>query len=173
MSNFLPLAVYLSVNHFSVFGSNLPKIGLRIFYRYRTQAQEYAGNGRCLPAGPLREPLDRLSAIDFLVVNGGEVSALAPDINTALGNDDQCFQMSLKVDELVSLVSGSENRVINDLSPDRQGQPVDQQVYGVAGIGNHLGSQQVIQEQVGGLGMGCITGNIEVVEPEHGAFGGG
>lgn len=28
------------------------------------------GNGLCLPAGPLRESLDRLNTIDFLVVNG-------------------------------------------------------------------------------------------------------
>ncbi|MBB3191584.1 tetraacyldisaccharide 4'-kinase [Halomonas cerina] len=28
------------------------------------------GNGRCLPAGPLREPLSRLAAVDAVVVNG-------------------------------------------------------------------------------------------------------
>ncbi|MEX1826999.1 tetraacyldisaccharide 4'-kinase [Luteibacter sp. CQ10] len=29
------------------------------------------GNGRLLPAGPLREPASRLAAVDFVVVNGG------------------------------------------------------------------------------------------------------
>ncbi len=30
------------------------------------------GNGRCLPAGPLREPSSRLSSVDLMVVSGGE-----------------------------------------------------------------------------------------------------
>lgn len=32
------------------------------------------GNGRLLPAGPLREPLSRLETVDYLVSNGGEPS---------------------------------------------------------------------------------------------------
>jgi tetraacyldisaccharide 4'-kinase len=30
------------------------------------------GNGRLLPAGPLREPVERLSSVDFVICNGGE-----------------------------------------------------------------------------------------------------
>jgi len=33
------------------------------------------GNGRCLPAGPLREPPGRLHEVDFVVVNGGQARA--------------------------------------------------------------------------------------------------
>ncbi len=31
------------------------------------------GNRWCLPAGPLREPISRLDAVDFIVTNGGEI----------------------------------------------------------------------------------------------------
>lgn len=33
------------------------------------------GNGRMLPAGPLREPVSRLQAVDAVVVNGGDIAA--------------------------------------------------------------------------------------------------
>lgn len=38
------------------------------------------GNGLLLPAGPLREPLDRLEQVDYIVVNG-ESSAVSPELD--------------------------------------------------------------------------------------------
>jgi tetraacyldisaccharide 4'-kinase len=50
------------------------------------------GNGRLLPAGPLREPVARAATVDLVVVNGGEARpgelpmALAPRAVVALGS---------------------------------------------------------------------------------------
>ncbi|MDN5848731.1 MAG: tetraacyldisaccharide 4'-kinase [Nitrococcus sp.] len=38
-------------------------------------AERGVGNGHCLPAGPLREPLSRLRRVDLVLGNGGAVSA--------------------------------------------------------------------------------------------------
>jgi tetraacyldisaccharide 4'-kinase len=42
------------------------------------------GNGRMLPAGPLREPVSRLKSVDAVVVNGGDAAtgqyAMRPDV---------------------------------------------------------------------------------------------
>lgn len=58
------------------------------------------GNRRCLPAGPLREPLHRLSTIDFLVIKGAALSSatrqefsMQYDIKTLKNlSDEQCTQ---------------------------------------------------------------------------------
>jgi len=53
------------------------------------------GNGYCLPAGPLREPINRLESVDMVIVNG-EKSA------------DHEFSMQLLGDVAVNLVSGEQ-----------------------------------------------------------------
>ena len=73
------------------------------------------GNGRCLPAGPLREPPQRLREVDAIVVNGGEWGHAG------------VFRASVAV----SGVRQTETGVMRSLS-DFAGQ----RVHGVAGIGH-------------------------------------
>jgi tetraacyldisaccharide 4'-kinase len=46
------------------------------------------GNGRLLPAGPLREPLQRISEVDFRICNGGE--AITGEISMRLRGGSVC-----------------------------------------------------------------------------------
>lgn len=74
------------------------------------------GNRRCLPAGPLREPVERLNSIDALLYNG-----------TADDREDG-FGFVLKPTALVNLRSG-ERQALNYF-------PAGQALHAVAGIGN-------------------------------------
>ena len=74
------------------------------------------GNRRCLPAGPLREPVERLRSVDALLHNG------------ASADREDGFGFQLKPSALVNLVTG-ERRPVDHFSRG-------QQVHAVAGIGN-------------------------------------
>ena len=76
------------------------------------------GNGRLIPAGPLREPTERLSSVDHVIING-ESDCLPGDI------DAQC--MSLVPGLLKSMVDGEGWRLA---------QFTGCTVNAVAGIGN-------------------------------------
>lgn len=71
------------------------------------------GNGYCLPSGPLREPVSRLSSVDFVVTNG-----LAMRLE---------YPMKLQGLHAVNLVSG-EKRLLSEFS--------NTTVHAVAAIGN-------------------------------------
>jgi tetraacyldisaccharide 4'-kinase len=74
------------------------------------------GNRRCLPAGPLREPLERLAAVDACLVNG------------AVDDAEAGYAFNLRPAALVNLASGARCP-LDSLPPG-------QAVHAVAGIGN-------------------------------------
>lgn len=74
------------------------------------------GNGRCLPAGPLREPAERLGEVDAVLCNGAAADA------------DQSYALQLRPSALVNLRSG-ERVGLDHFS-------AGQQLHAVAGIGN-------------------------------------
>ncbi|MGE7957802.1 tetraacyldisaccharide 4'-kinase [Pseudomonas sp. NPDC089530] len=74
------------------------------------------GNRRCLPAGPLREPVERLQSVDAVLFNG------------ASEDREEGFAFRLAPTALVNLQSG-ERRGLEHFAPG-------QALHAVAGIGN-------------------------------------
>jgi len=74
------------------------------------------GNRHCLPAGPLREPVERLQSVDALLYNG------------ASADRDDGYAFTLQPSALVNLLSGERQPVDHF--------PAGQALHAVAGIGN-------------------------------------
>ncbi|MGZ5031498.1 MAG: tetraacyldisaccharide 4'-kinase, partial [Methylobacter sp.] len=72
------------------------------------------GNGYCLPAGPLREPRERLQNVDFIVVNGEK-------------SEDNEFSMQITGNTAVNLATGAQK-------PLQEFNAID--CHALAGIGN-------------------------------------
>lgn len=82
------------------------------------------GNGRMLPAGPLREPVRRLRGVDHIVVNG-DAEAMANRIGASFRSN--MTGMRLVPSALVNLATGERR------SPDAL---VTERCAAIAGIGN-------------------------------------
>jgi tetraacyldisaccharide 4'-kinase len=72
------------------------------------------GNGYCLPAGPLREPVERLHSVDFIVTNG-----------SALGENE--FTLRVQATHAINLSTGAK-KALHEFSATP--------VHALAGIGN-------------------------------------
>lgn len=79
------------------------------------------GNGACLPAGPLREPAQRLAEVDFILVNGGDWQP------PALATGTPWARFALRVGALRRLGDGAPAGALSALAGQR--------VHAVAGIG--------------------------------------
>lgn len=88
------------------------------------------GNGHCLPAGPLREPVKRLKTVDFIVNNGGPVCGE--------------WEMTLKADKIYAVANPSQILLATGLH--------GQTVHAVAAIGNPPRFFRLLEN----LGMHCI-----------------
>jgi tetraacyldisaccharide 4'-kinase len=81
------------------------------------------GNGRLLPAGPLREPLTRLASADAVIVNGAPRHASLAQLPAS-----DVYRMTLAMQETVPLSGAAPRRALSTWRGAR--------VHAVAGIGN-------------------------------------
>ncbi len=110
------------------------------------------GNGALIPVGPLREPVSRLASVDFVIVNGKDMSEQA--MSSFAGIDHPAvYSMVLEPANLVQVKTGAV-RSNADLKGRR--------VKAVAGIGNPARFFDTLR------GLGAVV--TEAAFPDHYRF---
>ena len=98
------------------------------------------GNSYCLPAGPLREPIERLQSVDFIVVNGEK-------------SEDNEFSMQISGNTAVNLLTG-QHKPLQEFSATA--------CHALAGIGNPDRFFKLLES----AGFSCTTHSF----PDHYKF---
>ncbi len=96
------------------------------------------GNGYCLPAGPLREPAERLQEVDFIVINQSPGQQLHPSLDalSACAEPAPLYTMSLNPSGLRNLHS-SQTRPCNKQTLQAIAEQCPEtRLQAIAGIGN-------------------------------------
>jgi len=116
-------------------------------------SQRQFGNGYCLPAGPLREPVSRLKKVDFIINNENTTSfeekVLGWYINRKKLKNE--FNMQLLLDPLTSVMDLKTQLNEKDLK--------NKEVHAIAGIGNPTRFFQTVRQ--------LHVDVIEHVFPDH------
>ena len=98
------------------------------------------GNSYCLPAGPLREPIERLQSVDFIVVNGEK-------------SEEHEFSMQITGNTAINLVTGQQ-KALKAFNATR--------CHALAGIGNPERFFKLLES----TGLTCETHSF----PDHYKF---
>jgi tetraacyldisaccharide 4'-kinase len=106
-------------------------------------AQRQFGNQRCLPAGPLREPMDRLNQVDFCIWNGLNPAQNFPSFDlesppTSFMKDTANFKMHLSPRCFRQVMDAGKTLAVDGFA--------NQSVYAIAGIGNPTRFFETLQQ---------------------------
>ncbi len=104
-------------------------------------AQRGLGNGYCLPAGPLREPPERLQEVDLILANGNLTEAAQSQLNRYTEGATEVAAMRLKPTRWINIKTGDEFEVTQTQGQNDEQKNLslpwgDEAVFAVSGIGN-------------------------------------
>ncbi|GKT11310.1 MAG: tetraacyldisaccharide 4'-kinase [Thiomicrorhabdus sp.] len=105
-------------------------------------AQREFGNGYCMPAGPLREPISRLSSVDICIWNGLEGDQPLPISKTVQPSQYRMSLIPLRFRQVMNPDNIIEVEDIHDSQRSFSAEPMN----AIAGIGNPARFFQTLED---------------------------